>query len=211
MDLDPTFLTWIFLVGGLLMLLLEVFVPGGVALFLGLGGVVVATLRFVGLLADPLTALVAWAMLSAGLTIALRPIALRYFGGSASIGITDEDAETMGQTVVVVEPVRESTPGRVRFRGANWDARTLEGSLPKGAEARIVYRDNLTWVVEPVDHSDLDQELAEALADEEAGDVADASVMPELTPDDLRPDDAEPSEPGASDSGASRSRDRSSS
>jgi len=205
MDLDPTFLTWIFFVGGLLMLLLEVFVPGGVALFLGLGGVVVAVLRFVGLLTDPLTAIVAWATLSAGLTIALRPIALRYFGGSASIGITDEDAETMGQTVVVVEPVHEDTPGRVRFRGANWDARTLEGSLPKGAKARIVYRDNLTWVVEPVDHSDLDQELAEALADEETGDEADASGMPELTKEDLRSDDAD------SDSAPPRSRDQTSS
>jgi len=163
MDLDPTFLTWIFLVGGLLLLFFEVVVPGGVALFLGLGGVVVAALRFIGLLTDPLTAVVAWALLSAGLTVALRPVALRYFGGDSITGITDENAETMGQTVTVIEPVSADKPGRVRFRGAAWDARTLEGKLPEGAEARIVYRDNLTWVVEAVDHSDLDQELADAI------------------------------------------------
>ena len=173
MDLDPTFLTWIFLIGGVLLLFFEVVVPGGVALFLGLGGIVVAALRFIGLLTDPFTAVIAWALLSAGLTVALRPVALRYFGGDSITGITDENAETMGQSVTVTEPVSADEPGRVRFRGAAWDARTMEGTLPKGAEARIVYRDNLTWVVEPVDHSDLDQELADAIGRESVEDIED--------------------------------------
>lgn len=173
MDLDPTFLTWIFLIGGTLLLFFEVVVPGGVALFLGLGGIVVAALRFIGLLTDPLTAVVAWALLSAGLTVALRPVALRYFGGDSITGITDENAETMGQTVKVIQPISADEPGRVRFRGADWDARTLEGKLPEGAEARIVYRDNLTWVVEPVDHSDLDQELADAIGQESVDHIED--------------------------------------
>ncbi|PEN11391.1 nodulation protein NfeD [Longibacter salinarum] len=164
MDLDPTLLTWIFFVGGLLLLFLEVFIPGGVALFLGLGGILVAGLRAAGLLVDPMTAFIAWSLLSAGLTVALRPIALRLFGGESTIGITDEDAETMGQTVTVLEEIGEDKTGRVRFRGAAWDARTLEGTLPEGAEGRIVYRDNLTWVVEPTDHSDLDHEFGDALA-----------------------------------------------
>lgn len=175
MDLDPTLLTWIFLAGGLLMLFLEVFVPGGVALFLGMGGLVVGVLRFIGLLADPFTAVVAWALLSAGLTVALRPVALRYFGGTSSVGITDEDAEAMGQHVTVVEPVSEDEPGRVRFRGATWDARSMEGTLPEGAEARIVYRDNLTWIVEATDHSALDQELAEAIEADTLDDATSSS------------------------------------
>ena len=173
MDLDPTFLTWIFLIGGVLLLFFEVVVPGGVALFLGLGGIVVAALRFIGLLTDPFTAVIAWALLSAGLTVALRPVALRYFGGDSITGITDENAETMGQSVTVTESVSADEPGRVRFRGAAWDARTMEGTLPKGAEARIVYRDNLTWVVEPVDHSDLDQELADAIGRESVENIED--------------------------------------
>jgi membrane protein implicated in regulation of membrane protease activity len=163
MDLDPTLLTWIFFAGGLLLLFIEVILPGGVAFFFGAGGLIVAGLRALGLLMDPFSAAIAWTLISVGMTIALRPIATRYFGGESSIGITDEDAETMGQTVTVLEPLSSEKTGRVRFRGAAWDARTLEGALPKGAEARIVYRDNLTWVVEPVDHSDLDQELAEAI------------------------------------------------
>lgn len=161
MDLDPTLVTWLFVIGGLLLMLLETVVPGGVAFFLGIGGLTVAGLRAVGLVADPLTAIVVWAFLSAGLTVALRPLALRYFGGTTSIGLTDEDAEAMGQTVTVVEPMAEDETGRIRFRGATWDAQTVEGRLPEGAEAKILYRDNLTWIVEPVDHSDLDAEFAD--------------------------------------------------
>jgi hypothetical protein len=81
----------------------------------------------------------------------------------------------MGQTVTVVEPVDDESAGRIRFRGATWDARTTEGRLPKGAEARILYRDNLTWIVEPVDHAALDEEFSDAINTERSNSEADSS------------------------------------
>jgi len=162
MDVDPTLLTWSFVVGGLLLMMLETVVPGGVAGFLGLGGLVIAGLRAVGVLVDPWTAMLTWIFLSVGLTIALRPLAMRFVRGEVSLALTDEDAEAMGETVQVVKEVGEEEPGRIRFRGAEWDARTAEGRLPKGAEATLLYRDNLTWIVEAADDSDLDLELSEA-------------------------------------------------
>jgi membrane protein implicated in regulation of membrane protease activity len=172
MDLDPTLLTWAFVVGGVALMLIETVVPGGIAFFLGVGGVVVGGLRALGLLADPMTAAVTWVFLSAGLTIALRPLILRFAQGDTSLAMTNEDAEAMGETVAVVEAVGSDDPGRIRFRGATWEARTLEGTLPEGAEAQLLYRDNLTWVVEPADHADLDAELSEAIgADVSAGDA----------------------------------------
>jgi membrane protein implicated in regulation of membrane protease activity len=166
MDLDPALLTWAFIGGGLALMLLETLVPGGIAFFLGVGGLVVGGLRMIDLLSDPMTAVVTWVFLSAGLTIALRPLMLRFVQGEITLGMTDEDAEAMGQTVKVLEPVGPEDPGRIRFRGASWDARTLEGRLPEGAEAQLLYRDNLTWVVEPADHADLDAELSEALGED---------------------------------------------
>jgi hypothetical protein len=119
-----------------------------------------------------MTAAVTWVFLSAGLTIALRPLILRFAQGDTSLAMTNEDAEAMGETVAVVEAVGSDDPGRIRFRGATWEARTLEGTLPEGAEAQLLYRDNLTWVVEPADHADLDAELSEAIgADVSAGDA----------------------------------------
>lgn len=156
--MDPSLITWIFFVGGMLLMLLETILPGGVAFFLGAGGLVIAALRALGLLVDPVTAVLVWVFLSTALTIALRPIAMRYFGGDISMKMTDEDAEAMGQTVKVIEAVGEERPGRIRFRGAEWDARTTEGRLPKGAEARILYRDNLTWIIEPIDYAQLEHD-----------------------------------------------------
>ena len=186
MDVDPTLLTWSFVVGGLLLMMLETVVPGGVAGFLGLGGVVIAGLRVLGLVVDPWTALLTWIFLSVGLTIALRPLAMRFVRGEVTLSLTDEDAEAMGETVQVVKEVGEEEPGRIRFRGAEWDARTVEGRLPEGAEAKILYRDNLTWIVEAADDSDLDLELSEA---------TDADVR-EPDASDRRDDAADPSDLG---------------
>lgn len=165
MDLDPTLLTWLFVAGGILLMALETILPGGIAFFLGLGSVVIAALRAMGLIIDPVTAFFAWVFLSTGLTIVLRPLALRYFGGAASVALTDEDADAIGRTVTVVEPMDEDTTGRIRFRGATWDARSIEGQLPEGAAAKILYRDNLTWIVEAADDSDLDAELNASVKD----------------------------------------------
>jgi membrane protein implicated in regulation of membrane protease activity len=160
--LDPTFLTWAFVLGGLLLMGLETLVPGGVAGFLGLGGLVIAGFRAMGVLVDPWTAILTWIFLSVGLTIALRPLAMRLVRGETSLDLTNEDAEAMGQTVKVVKDVGEEQTGRIRYRGAEWDARTVEGRLPEGATAKLLYRDNLTWIVEPAGDSDLDLELSEA-------------------------------------------------
>jgi membrane-bound serine protease (ClpP class) len=57
-------------------------------------------------------------------------------------------AETLiGQTAVVTEPCRPV--GQVRLRGEIWEARCQAGA-GAGAEVRVIGRDNLTLVVEPV-------------------------------------------------------------
>ena len=161
--MDAELLTWAFFLGGVLLMILETVLPGGVAFFLGVGGLLTGGLRLLGLVSDPVVSVLVWMFVSTGLTIALRPLAVRYLGGDFSLAMTDEDAEAMGQTVTVVEPLSDENKGRIRFRGATWDARTTEGRLPKGAEARILYRDNLTWIVEPTDHSAIDEEFSDVL------------------------------------------------
>lgn len=153
MEFDPQVLDWTFLGGGVLLMLLEATLPGGVSFFMGLSGVLVAALRFLGFLGDPFTAVMVWAFVSLGLVLALRPLAKRYFGGESVRQMTNEDVEALDEVVTVIEEVGGlGAEGRIRFRGSEWQARTpeQEQALPPGTEARIVYRDNLTWVVEPV-------------------------------------------------------------
>lgn len=151
--MDSELLTWIFLIGGILLMLLEFAIPSGMALLLGATGLLVGIGRFFGFLEDPITATMAWLFISAGLTIAIRPFIKKYIPGETSFKSADEDFEAMDQIVSVVEPLNEfNNEGRIRFQGISWQARTMEGEVPVGAEVRIKYRDNTTWIVEPVDH-----------------------------------------------------------
>ena len=135
MELTPELLTWSFLGGGVVLMLAEAALPGGVSFFLGLSGVLVAALRLLGVLENPFLAVIVWSFLSLGLVVALRPLATRYFGGETRRQMTNEDVDALDEVVTVTEAVG----------GLGDEGRTLA----PGAEARIVYRDNLTWVVEP--------------------------------------------------------------
>ncbi|MTI88211.1 MAG: NfeD family protein [Balneolaceae bacterium] len=150
--MDGELLTWLFLIGGIILLLLEMVLPGGVALILGLSGLGIGILRWFGLLADPFTAAMVWLLSSVALTILIRPLIKKYFAGDISFKYADEDYEAMDQVVDVVEPINDiDNSGRIRYQGITWQARTIEGDIPAGAQVRIKYRDNTTWIVEAVD------------------------------------------------------------
>lgn len=140
-------------------MLAEIILPGGVAFFLGVSGVLVAALRFLGFLADPFTALTIWLFGSLALVIAIRPFFMKYFGGESSYKLADEDLSAMDEVVTVVEDVNPNdSSGRIRYQGISWQARTIEGVIPAGAKAQIKYRDNVTWIVQPYDEYETEEE-----------------------------------------------------
>lgn len=109
-------------------------------------------MRWLGIISDPVTSLSIWLLTSIALLIAIRPFFMKYFGGESSYKLADEDVEAMDQIVEVIEPVNaHDNSGRIRFQGISWKAQTLEGELDAGSKAKIKYRDNVTWIVEPVD------------------------------------------------------------
>jgi hypothetical protein len=73
----------------------------------------------------------------------------------------------LGQVVEVVRTCSEGEEGRIRWEGTLWRAQTLGGRIDAGQQARLMYRDNLVWVVEPYDETaqalrQLEHELASA-------------------------------------------------
>jgi membrane protein implicated in regulation of membrane protease activity len=150
--MDGELITWIFLIGGLILMLLEMVLPGGVAFFLGLSGTLIGGMRFLGFLEDPITATGVWLGLSMVMTIAIRPFIGKYFKGETSYKHANEDFEAMDEVVEVLEEVNEfDNSGRIRYQGISWQAQSLEGTLPAGSRAVIKYRQNTTWIVEPSD------------------------------------------------------------
>ncbi|PWN07501.1 NfeD family protein [Rhodohalobacter mucosus] len=156
MDVDGEFLTWLFLAGGILLMILELVVPGGVAFFLGLSGLAVGLLRFLGLLSDPVWAITAWLLTSMSLTIAIRPFIRKYLKPESSFKLADEDYEAMDQIAIVTDELNDrNNSGRIRFDGVTWQARSMEGRIPAGKEVVIRHRENTTWIVESIGGSEL--------------------------------------------------------
>lgn len=163
--MDGETLTWIFLIGGIILMALETVLPTGMSLVLGFSGLVVGILRLIGLFGDPVTATLAWVALSTILTVSALPFIKKYFGGETSFKYADEDYEAMDQIVDVVEDIDElSNEGRIRYQGISWQARSMEGIIPAGTQVRIKYRENTTWIVEPVEKLEepMNQKLKES-------------------------------------------------
>ena len=145
--------TLAFLIGGVGLMVAELALPGLVSIFVGAGAVLTAALRFFGVIEDIPMSMVVWMLSSVAMVIALRNTAKKWFPADESRGEVDEDLEAFGELVDVLEDVREMDegvePGRVRFDGVPWQAYSTGGTLPAGAQARLVYRKDLVWFVEP--------------------------------------------------------------
>ncbi len=147
---DTTFATaW--LVGGAALIVLEVVLPGGISLFLGLGASLVAALLFLGVIEGPLQAFTVWIVGSLALLFGLRGFARKLLPSHVEKSNTSEDVDAYDQTVEVVETIPADGEGRISFRGTTWKAKSYGGghALPKGSTARLIFRENLVWIVEP--------------------------------------------------------------
>ena len=132
-------------------MLAELIVPGAVVIFLGAAAVLIAGARGLGLVESLMSSFTAWFVLSLAMVIGLRGIVGRFSSAEKSVQPTDEDLDSFGKIVEAITAVgSEDQSGRVRFQGSSWPARSLKGTLEPGGRARIVDRENLVFLVEPV-------------------------------------------------------------
>ena len=152
-------ITLIWLIAGLLLCASEAVVPGLITIFLGLGALGVAGLRWLGLIESLPVSFLVWLASSTALIFALRRTMVRWISPDSSKADIDEARAEFGQRVEVLTDVSDSDEGgRIRFQGTSWPAKTAEGTLKKGALARIVYRENTTYIIEAVDEGRLLEE-----------------------------------------------------
>ena len=149
--MSPETITLIWLIAGLLLCGSELFVPALISLFLGVGALGVAGLRWLGLIESLPASFAVWILSSTIMVFALRRIARRLIKSESQRANVDEQSAEFGQVVEILSEVTESgESGRIRFLGTTWSAVTTEGALKEGDQARIVYRDNLRYVIEAV-------------------------------------------------------------
>lgn len=138
-------------VGGIVLLVAEIVVPGMVLGFLGAAALLVALLLWLGVIEGLAPALTTWFIGSIVMLVALRGLFQRLMPGDTEVHSTDEDLDAQGAVVEVAETIPKGEKGRIRYRGTTWAATCYERTLEAGGQARLVTRDGIGWVVEPLE------------------------------------------------------------
>ena len=148
---------WFWIVLGIVLIVLELVLPGAVVVFLGFGALVVAVALYLGLIEGWISAFTLWFISSLLLIIALRSLLQRFMPeGEVDRQSTDEDLDAYGSVVEVTEAMSPEQAGRIHFRGTTWPAICYESALAPGQKGKIIHRENLLWVIEPCDPSQPD-------------------------------------------------------
>ena len=146
---------------GLFCMIGEFAAPGVVVVFFGVGAWTVALLvLFVDM---PLSV---QALLFTGVSIASLLLLRRRL----RLDGTGEDAseDFVGSTAVVTETVVRDKPGRVKFKGSTWMARTnSDVPLAAGRQVRIMSQESLMLEVEPIPSGRSRRDLSAGPPDED--------------------------------------------
>ncbi|MBI5496554.1 MAG: NfeD family protein [Deltaproteobacteria bacterium] len=148
--MDPHALAVSWAVAGVAMMASELVVPGLIVVFPGAGALIVALLVWLGVLHGVMPCLLAWVVLSAVLLFGLRGWLMRKFPSEKAYAPHNPDAEAYGTVVDVVEAIPADGAGRIRHEGTTWSATSRSGAIPAGARARLLFRENVAWVVEAI-------------------------------------------------------------
>ena len=141
---------YVWILVGLAIMCMELFLPGFILCFFGLGAVLTGLLK-IFLPMGINTQLVLFAVLSIVLLVSFRRYAQGYFTGRVSnTNPSGAPMEThTGETAIVVEDIIPDSPrGKVEFNGTFWNA-DAEMEIKKGTKVTIVERHDLTLKVKP--------------------------------------------------------------
>ena len=143
------FETWLIL--AVVFACLEIFIPGGILLNLGIASVLVAIGVQQQILDTWVLTLTTWFILATLLLIMAYFITERFFAGDTTIENIHEELDIYGKTVNVVEKIGPGNQsGRIEFQGTTWTALSDGSIIPAGSQAAIVCKENISLVVEPI-------------------------------------------------------------
>jgi membrane protein implicated in regulation of membrane protease activity len=146
--IDP-FMVW--LIVGLLLMVLEFVIPGGIVVLLGLSCLIVSGAQMIGLVNGFTTSMTLWFISSMILLLTCRGITQRFVGGDSHIGNTDERVDLFNQLAVVKQDIGPGQlAGRIRYLESDWNALGDGSVIKAGSKVKIICRENIGFIVEPV-------------------------------------------------------------
>lgn len=151
-------LALIWLILAIVFVLFEFILPGFVTVFLGIGAFLVSFLLWTDIINSLQMSIIVWITSSLLSALFLRNFLKKYFPGESKKDKLYEDEDAFGYIVEVIEDIYDDNDkGRIKYQGTSWPAMTETGTIEKGKKAKLIYRDNLLWVVEsaPFEEDDL--------------------------------------------------------
>jgi membrane protein implicated in regulation of membrane protease activity len=147
LDLMTPVLMWA--LAGLILMVAELVIPGGIVIFLGGACLIVAGAWQLAFIDNWVSAMTIWFVSSIILLLAFRNVVQKMVGGDISVGNTEEGAEIYGKEVRVIETIGPGEKvGRVEFQDSSWMAIADGSIIEAGDTVTIVCQENISLVVE---------------------------------------------------------------
>ena len=136
---------------GLFCIISEFLLPGLVMVFLGLGSLTVVLGMQFGYLDNFTHQLITFFVGSILYLVPLRFLILRFVPTNTKKVSIDEDQQAIGTEVEIVEDILDGKLGRIKYTESTWQAKTVDSiTILKGEKAKIIGRDNITWIVQKI-------------------------------------------------------------
>lgn len=142
-------LVLMWLISGSILVALELIIPGGIIVFLGVAAIIVSGLAHWGILASIPSQLMGWIFLSLLLLVSLREVLMKFLPGDRTFDEVDEDILNKGSIVEVVEDILPYKGGRVRFQNSTWKAESMS-EIKKGEKAVLEKREDNILIIRPI-------------------------------------------------------------
>lgn len=138
----------IWFVIGLILLLIEFGAPGLIIGFFGVGAWIVSgILLFIDISLS--TQLIIFIIVSVVLTMFLRKWIQKVFKLDSIKNQADEESEFIGKKAIVTKTIKPNDPGKVEFKGTNWEAEA-DVEIDIGTRVEIIDRNSITFIVKPL-------------------------------------------------------------
>lgn len=146
--MNPEIIIWLTI--GIILILSELIIPGGVVIFLGFAALIIALIHQLGYSIGILDSIFIWLAISIFFVLVIRRLFVQFWPSDEKYEETDFNENAKDKLVPVLSEISdEHNKGRIQYAGTSWPAKSKSGTIPKDEYAKILYRDNVGWIVEP--------------------------------------------------------------
>lgn len=136
---------------GLILIIAELIIPGGIVILLGSACLIVAVAVALGIVEGLVQSLTLWFITSMVLLLVFRQLTQKLVGGDAHIDDPDEELAIFNKEAIVKKTIGPGQKlGRVEFQGTEWPALGDGSEIMENETVRVICRENISLVVEKI-------------------------------------------------------------